>query len=209
MSMEPTSTQNEVIFTPTIKLQKEISDVIFLDVELAGDVTGNGVYQHEEVVGRANLQIFNEKWISGSLTDYVEYALKNASALRYNELQILKNLLTSEMIHLVKDKGTIAYLHHFELFPQYRGRGLTKPYLWLLLKCLKEEIRADYVMLMVHPEGEFYADEIANEQKRLIQLYSRNGFSKIKTKKPVMNNSGIPTVYMWSNLANKSFDKFS
>ncbi|WP_027415219.1 N-acetyltransferase [Aneurinibacillus terranovensis] len=199
---------HDLIFTPSIEVHTQTDDTIVLTIELTGEVTRNGVHQSTEKVGKASLQIVNEEWISGSLLDYLAYSIKNSDPVKQQDLMNVSNALRYIAATPISSKGTIAYLHHLGIVTPFRGRGLTKAYMWLILKMLKEQMEVDTVLLQVHPVGKFSPEELKKEQKRLEKIYTKSGFSVIKSKSAIITDAGLQVKYMYCNLSTKYFTTF-
>lgn len=202
----------ETIITPLIRVKKHGEEIITVDVELEGEVTENGKYLRTQKLGRALLQIVNRKWISGSFVDYINGLMEKNPEDKHILLKKLQYSL--QMIESGKKKltGTLCVFHIFEIYNMFRGNGFAKPFIWLILKALKEELDVEYVFLHAYPlEVTSYNEEgIINEQQRIEKMYFDSGFQYFGVKKLISKSyDGLPIKHMYCNLLNKSYATYN
>ncbi|WCK53427.1 hypothetical protein PP175_19050 [Aneurinibacillus sp. Ricciae_BoGa-3] len=178
-------------------------DVITLDVDFLQKEINNGKTSYTEKVGKATLYIVNEDWISGSIIDYVTYSMNKNLLENARPLGSLKSALTCAKTSRINIHGAIAYLYHFEIFYAFRKQGLTNPFMQLLLKTLAEEIEARYVLLQAYPAEKHPIEEIPKIQMRLEKIYSKAGFSVLKSSTPFYGTDHLPLTHMYYDLSKK------
>ncbi|WP_027415176.1 hypothetical protein [Aneurinibacillus terranovensis] len=214
MTTKAETVSSDVRLAPFINIHTQTNEMIMVNAEFKGDVSANGQYLSTHDVGKAEVQIFNEDWISGSIVDYMDYSINKLPVQSLDMRRILSNLRnTLTLAHAAKTKvkGTIAYLHHFEIFKPYRGIGYAKAYLWLLLKKLKEEMEVDGVLLQAYPVGINTEDKSAlqKEQRRLERMYIHSGFSILKAKGiEITSNEDLRITPMFCDLTTRSYDQW-
>ncbi|GIM45632.1 hypothetical protein DNHGIG_11810 [Collibacillus ludicampi] len=197
------------ILTPSIRMNWKGEKIIHIQVEFVGHVTKNGIYEKTEHLGRALIQVAHHTLIREHTIDYVSLIHESPEMLR--ELQELEDFFNCIKIGKQKLEGSIAILEHLEIYKPFRGRGLAKAFIWLLLKALKEEIEADYVLLKPYP-FEIRKDDQAStlkEKLRLEKMYEKSGFRKFPTTKIIKSKEGYILNYMYMNLNDKQFKDFS
>jgi hypothetical protein len=178
-------------------------DVITLEVDFYQKEINDGKTSYSEKVGKATLHIVNEEWISGSIMDYVTYSINKNLVENARPLGSLRAAVSCVKSSRLNMKGTLAYLYHFEIFYPFRKRGLTKPFMELLLKTLAEEIEVNYVLLQAYPAEKHPIEEIPKIQKRLEKIYSQAGFSILKTSIPFYGTDHLPLTHMYCDLKKK------
>jgi GNAT superfamily N-acetyltransferase len=200
--------QEKRILTPSIQLAVKGEKIIHIQAKFVGDVTKNGIYETTEHLGRALIQVVHHTYIRDRTIDYVSLIHESPEMLR--ELEELEDFFTCIKIGKQKLEGSIAILEHLEIYKPYRGRGLAKAFIWLLLKALKENIEADYVLLKPYPFEIRREDQAATlkEKLRLEKMYAKSGFRKFPTTKIMKSKEGYVLNYMYMNLNEKQFKDF-
>ncbi|BAU27906.1 hypothetical protein DFP93_12536 [Aneurinibacillus soli] len=196
--------------TLSVKFTTKLDHFVVVNVELKGHIVSESVRETRNM-GRAELIIFDEELISGSKIDYLSYCLDKSDPKNFYALYGLQKTFSWMDTNQLKLKGRIAYLHHFEIFTPYRGTGFARPYIWLLLQELKEELEVDGVMLIAYPfKMEGASKEEFRRQKRILEkLYIKAGFSILKEKEKIYSKTGVELEHLFCDIKHKIFSEFT
>jgi hypothetical protein len=183
--------QTDVAY-PFIEVKSYGKPLVTLNFDLKVEVNDT-----ELKLGQSNIQVIDETSILKPLADYID-SIKQDYQGRKDWLNTIT--LIVNQIDLNKDKiqGKLAFIQMFTINKMYRKRHMTKPFLWLILKALKEQYDVDFVLLEAFPVEINQLDKkhFEKEKLRLEKIYSKSGF---------MKRSG----YMYMDLRNKSFTDFT
>lgn len=197
--------------TLSVKLTTKLDHFVVVNAELKGDIVSESVRETRNM-GRAELIVFDEELISGSKVDYLSYCLNKSDPDDFNALYGLQKTFSWMDTNELRLKGKIAYLHHFEIFTPYRGTGFARPYIWLLLQELKEELEIDGVMLIAYPfKLEGGNKEEFRRQKRILEkLYVKSGFSIVRGKgEKLYSKTGVELEHLFCDIKHKKFSEFT
>lgn len=209
---------------PTININWTGREILNLNVGLNGEITNGSQSLGNEKIGEAYIQIVNQAWVSEPLLDFINSKLTGfPRELRYlqplplmsysdrikNQYGCLDDALTCMDFGHSEIKGTIAVIHFIHIYPSFRKKGLSKPYLWLILKALKENMNVEYVLLQACPMEINRGDKKAYEKEkiRLEKIYLKSGFNK--RSKGIKAKDGFKISYMFQNISSRSFDTYS
>lgn len=194
-----------------VKLVTTMDHLAIVNADLKGDIVSE-LARETRNMGKAELVVFNEELISGSKVDYLSYCMDKSDPKNFNALHGLQKTLSWMDTNKVKLKGKIAYLHRFEIFTSYRGMGLARPYIWLLLQELKKELEIEGVILIAYPfKVEGSNQEEFQRQKRILEkLYVKSGFSILNKKgEKLYSKTGVEIEHLFCDIKHKTFSKFS
>ncbi|WCN39355.1 hypothetical protein [Aneurinibacillus uraniidurans] len=194
----------------SVKLTTKLDHFVVVNVDLKGDIVSESVRETRNM-GKAELIVFNEDWISGSMLDYLSYCLNKSDPEHFGALNCLQQTLSWMDTNQLRLKGKIAYLHHFEIFTTYRGVGFARPYIWLLLQKLKKELEIDGVILIAYPFKSEGPNEVEfRRQKRILEkLYLKSGFTILnKGGGKLYSKTGVELEHLFCDMKHKTFSEF-
>jgi hypothetical protein len=193
MVSQPNKIDSQLAF-PTIEIQASGKKIVDLDIKLSMEVNYSKIQ-----VGNAFVQLIDENSILESIIDYVD-TIKNEYKGFYDNLITIDKIMTHVDLRKDNIKGKLAFLQTLQIFPNYRGRKLSKPFIWLISKALKENLKVDFVLLHPFPfEINVFDKTFSKEEKRLEKIYSKSGFTK---------RIHESYCFMFTNLKQKSFTHF-
>ncbi|WP_027415177.1 hypothetical protein [Aneurinibacillus terranovensis] len=211
MSMEQSGLFNmkQAIVNPSIEISMKEEELVTLNVNLNGVIVQDDNMARARI-GNSTIYLINNQWSSEEVLSYIHRCANSVSGEKKRALNDLRIALMYLNDCKINFKGSIAFMYHFGIKQAFRGSRLTKPFLWLMGKALKETIKVDGILLQAYPVGLYAVNEIPSLQRRLENIYQKSGFALLKAKKMVVKSSeGYVINHMFCDVRNKSFEQFS
>lgn len=195
MATNTIDNSREVTMQPFVEIKERFKTIKNIHFVLKGRIVdGTGKITEVHQFGEAYVQLFNQDWVPEAITDYIDSIIGDFSGVLKIHYQNLKLMLETVDLEKMQLTGTIAYLHSILIHPLLRKQGLGKVYLQLIMECLKQRYKPNFLMLESTPYELNKFDEMYDtELHRLESMYSHLGFTKIKTK-------GVSRHYMYMKL---------
>lgn len=114
-----------------------------------GKMHSNDLMEREPI-GKAIIQAINDKYLPQSLMEFTD-SLSELTEDMLKYTKNFRNLLNGVDYGNHHWQGKMGVIHYITIHQEHRGKGLFIPFMWLILKTLKDELNVDTVLLQPDP----------------------------------------------------------